>query len=241
MLLPLKDENPLVRISFQRVTVSLMVICCLVFMWQISLSTEESNAAVLGLGAIPAVLFGDKHLDPDLVIVSTNLTLITSMFLHGGWMHLIGNMLFLWVFGDNVEDCLGHRRFMIFYLFSGIGGALAHALVNPGSVSPMIGASGAISGILGAYLVLHPRAQVLVLAFMYIPVRLPAFVILGLWIGLQMFNASVAGSADGGGTAWWAHIGGFITGFILLFVLRKKTKENSGGNGPWGKQNSYLS
>jgi membrane associated rhomboid family serine protease len=183
-------------------------------------------------------LFGDKYLEPDLVLVSTNLTLLTSMFLHGGWMHLIGNMLFLWVFGDNVEDCLGHRRFIIFYVFSGIGGALTHALVNPESVAPMIGASGAISGILGAYLVLHPRAQVLVLAFMYIPIRLPAFVILGLWIGLQMLNASVEGSADGGGTAWWAHIGGFIAGSGLLFLLQKKTKAISSGRGPWGRRRS---
>jgi membrane associated rhomboid family serine protease len=207
----------------------------------LSLSPDGGDAAVLGLGAIPAVLFGDRSLDPDLVLIPSNLTLITSMFLHAGWMHLIGNMLFLWVFGENVEDCLGHRRFILFYFLSGIGGGLAHALVNPDSAAPMIGASGPISGILGAYLVLHPRPQALVLAFMYIPVRLPAFVILGLWVGLQMFNASVTGSADGGGTAWWAHIGGFITGIVLLFLLRKKTKAKSNSAGPWGERNSTTS
>ena len=131
MLLPLKDDKPLIRIGFQFVTVSLIVIYSLVFLWQLSLSPDGGDAAVLRLGAIPAVLFGDRSLDPDLVLIPSNLTLITSMFLHAGWMHLIGNMLFLWVFGDNVEDCLGHRRFILFYFLSGIGGGLAHALVNP--------------------------------------------------------------------------------------------------------------
>ena len=232
-LIPLKDDNPLTRIPFQYVTVALIGICVAVFLWQVSLAAG-GQAAVLGLGAIPAVLFGSRELAPGLVLVPAPLTLVTSMFLHGGWMHLIGNMAFLWIFGDNVEDSMGHLRFLVFYLVCGVLAALAHAVLNADSIAPMVGASGAISGVLGAYLVLHPRARVLVL-FMFMVTRLPAFVVLGAWIGLQVFNATMSGSA-GGGTAWWAHIGGFIAGAALIVPFRHKTVPLFDGGGALGRR-----
>ncbi|HJO96426.1 MAG TPA: rhomboid family intramembrane serine protease, partial [Rhodospirillales bacterium] len=145
--------------------------------------------------------------------------LITSMFLHGSWWHLIGNMLYLWVFGDNIEDSMGHRRFVAFYLITGIVAALTHAVMDPESATPMVGASGAISGVMGAYLVLHPRVKVLALIFNRIPVRLPAYVLLVGWIVFQLFNAY----GSGGSTAWWAHIGGFFAGVVLIVPFRYKT------------------
>ena len=228
-LLPLKDDNPLTRIRFQYVTVFLIGACVAVFLWQVSLAAA-GETAILGLGAIPAVVFGSRELAPGLVLVPAPLTLITSMFLHGGWMHLLGNMLFLWIFGDNIEDSMGHLRFLVFYLVCGVAAALAHAGLNAGSTVPMVGASGAISGVLGAYLVLHPKTQVLVL-FMYMVTRLPAFVVLGLWIGMQVVNASMIGGAAGGGTAWWAHIGGFLAGAALIVPFRHKTVPLFDGKG----------
>ena len=228
-LLPLKDDNPLTRIPFQYVTLVLIGACVAVFLWQVSLAAG-GEAAVLGLGAIPAVVFGSRELVPGLVLVPATLTLVTSMFLHGGWMHLLGNMLFLWIFGDNVEDSMGHLRFLVFYLVCGVAAALAHAALNADSTVPMVGASGAISGVLGAYLVLHPRTQVLVL-FMYMVTRLPAFVVLGLWIGMQVVNASMVGGVEGGGTAWWAHIGGFIAGAALIVPFRHKSVPLFDGKG----------
>ncbi|MDP6572273.1 MAG: rhomboid family intramembrane serine protease [Rhodospirillales bacterium] len=233
-LFPLKDDNPLTRIPFQYVTAVLVGVCVAVFLWQVSLAAE-GETAILGLGAIPAVLFGSRELAPELVLVPAPLTLVTSMFLHGGWMHLIGNMVFLWIFGDNIEDSMGHLRFLVFYLACGVAAALAHAALNAGSIVPMVGASGAISGVMGAYLVLHPRTQVLVL-FMYMVTRLPAFVVLGLWIGLQVVNAAMIGGAPGGGTAWWAHIGGFIAGAALIVPFRHKTVPLFDGGGLPGRR-----
>ncbi len=220
-LLPLKDDNPLRRIRFQYVTVALIAICGAVFLWQLSLA-EAAAAASYGLGTIPAVLVGGRQLDPELFIIPAALTLVTGMFLHGGGMHLLGNMLFLWIFGDNIEDAMGHLRFLAFYLLCGVAGGLAHAAGNPQSEFPVIGASGAIAGVLGAYLVLHPKARVLTL-FMFYLVRLPAFVVLGGWIGLQFLQLlSMESGGDGGGVAWWAHIGGFIAGMILVVPMRRK-------------------
>lgn len=196
-LLPLKDDNPLKRIPFQFETVPFMAVCIAVFLWQLSLG-EGQDRAVLSYGAIPSVLFGFQDLAPQLAVLPAPRTLITSTFLHGGWMHLIDNMLFLWVFGDNVEDSMGHGRFIVFYLVCGILASLAHALSNAQSVSPLIGASGAISGVLGAYLVLHPKARVLIFVG-YIPIRLPAVVVLSLWIGLQFLNAWARSAASLGG------------------------------------------
>ena len=216
-ILPLKDDNNLKRIQFQYVTVGLIVACVAVVLWQFSLS-ENDGRAVLQFGTIPTGLFGKRNLAPELHVIPSYLSLFTSQFLHGGWMHLIFNMLFLWVFGDNVEDSMGHSRFFIFFLVTGAIAAFAHAAVEANSSAPLIGASGAISGILGAYLVLHPKARLLVLFMNVIPLRLPAFVVLLGWIGLQFWSLS-GGESN---TAWWAHIGGFAAGMILIVPFKRR-------------------
>lgn len=220
MLLPLHDNNPLRRIRFGYFTVAFIAACVLVFLYQLSLPDREATRFVFSFGAIPSVVFGYKGLPPEFVHVPANATLVTSMFLHGSVMHLVGNMLFLWVLGDNVEDALGHARFVVFYLVSGIAAALSHAVTEPGSIVPMIGASGAISGVIGAYLVLHPTAPIRTLVFNNI-VSLPAYVVLGLWIGFQFLNVYFAGPGQGG-VAWWAHIGGFVAGVILIVPMRQR-------------------
>ena len=192
-ILPLKDDNDLKRISFQYVTVGQIAACVAVFLWKLSLGEAQGRAA-LQFGAIPSVLFG-------------------------GWMHLLFNMLFLWVFGDNVEDCMGHERYLVFFLITGAIASFAHAFFEAGSSAPLIGASGAISGILGAYLVLHPKARLLGLFMNIIPLRLPAFVVLIGWIGMQFFSLTSGAASN---TAWWAHIGGFAAGMILIVVFKRK-------------------
>jgi membrane associated rhomboid family serine protease len=200
--------------------VALIAASVVTFVWQMSLG-EAGNQVVFGLGAIPAVVLGSRDLSPDLVMVPSALTLLTSMFLHGGFMHLAGNMLYLWIFGDNVEDSMGHGRFLVFYVLCGLIASGAHIASNVDSAVPMIGASGAISGVLGAYLVLHPKARVLTLVG-YFAIRLPAFAVLGIWIGLQVFNVAAAGGG-GGGIAWWAHIGGFVAGAVLIIPFRHRS------------------
>ncbi len=215
-LIPLKDDTKIKDISFQYVTVSIIVMCTSVFLWQLSLGDQEFKFA-FGLGAIPSVLTGSKDLHPDLVIIPAWATTLTSLFLHGGWMHLIFNMLFLWVFGDNIEDSMGHVRFIVFYLLCGVIATLIYVVMSVDSEVPLVGASGAISGILGAYLVLHPKARLLVLFMHIIPLRLPAIVVLLGWIGFQFLSL---GSESN--TAWWAHIGGFFAGMVLVAPFRRK-------------------
>ena len=224
MFLPLKDTNPLRFIPFQIVTVGLIAACVVTFLWQISLPEAAGFEAVLSFGVIPAVLFGVEELPPELAVIPVGATLITSMFMHGGWMHLGGNMLYLWVFGDNIEDAMGHVKFIVFYVLCGTAAVLAHGLSDPDSLSPLIGASGAISGVLGAYLLLHPRARVIVLLFYRLPLPLPAFIVLGGWVALQIYNVYLYGGLpDGeGGTAWWAHIGGFAAGMALIPFMKRK-------------------
>lgn len=218
MFIPLYDSNPTHRIPFQYVSVAIIGICILAFLWQQTLAGDAGAKAIYGLGAIPAVIFGIKELPPDLALIPDYLTLITSMFLHGGWMHLIGNMVFLWVLGDNVEDAMGHGRYVIFYLLCGLAAVFAHAGLDPQSTTPMIGASGAISGVIGAYLLLHPRASIHVLVG-YFVVGLPAWIVLGGWIGLQFLNVATGG---GGNVAWWAHIGGAVAGAALIPFFKHK-------------------
>ncbi|NQV83457.1 MAG: rhomboid family intramembrane serine protease [Rhodospirillales bacterium] len=221
MFIPLHDDNPLINIRFQYVTVAVIAACAVVFAYQVSLGDRADQAFVFAFGAIPAVIFGKATLPHELAQIPAALSLVTSMFLHGGFMHLAGNMLFLWVLGDNVEDALGHKRFLVFYLIAGIAAALAHGLTDPGSKIPMVGASGAISGVIGAYLVLHPKARIKVLVSFFL-VWLPAWVVLGFWIGLQVLSAATETGGAGGGVAWWAHIGGFVAGAILIIPMRRK-------------------
>ncbi|MGB0721347.1 MAG: rhomboid family intramembrane serine protease [Gammaproteobacteria bacterium] len=219
MFLPLKDDNPLRVIPFQLVTVAIIAACVAVFAYQASLGKQESGMFSYALGMIPAVLFDIKQLPVALAWVPAEATLITSMFLHGGFMHLAGNMLYLWIFGDNIEDAMGHGRFILFYLLCGIAAALTEAWMNPSSEIPMVGASGAISGVLGAYLILHPRRKVLVLVLFRILLPLPAYVVLGAWIGIQFLSL---GQADSN-VAWWAHIGGFVAGVLLIVPFRRRS------------------
>ncbi len=217
--LPLHDKNPRILIALPWFTWGIIGLCCVVFWWQFSAGPMEGQRIVFALGAIPATLFDIAERSPDIDFVGDELTLITSMFLHGGLMHLIGNMLYLYVFGDNIEDAMGHLRFLAFYLICGVVAGLAHAAVDPGSEIPMVGASGAISGVLGAYLLLHPRAKVLVPIIIF-PMYLPAFLLLVVWFGFQLLAAA---GPDGSGVAWWAHIGGFVAGMVLVIPLKRKT------------------
>ena len=215
-MIPLRDDNPTTIKPV--LTIMLIVTCSLVFLWQLSLGQEGFQVVILSLGVTPVTLIGDKTLPPEFYLVPPTFTVLTSMFLHGGWMHLIGNMLYLWIFGNNIEDAMGHIRFIFFYLLCGTAAALAQALPDATSAIPMIGASGAISGVLGAYLLLYPRAQVLVLiplGYFSRLIHLPAMFVLGFWFVLQLINSALA-SPGTGGVAWGAHIGGFLAGMALI-------------------------
>lgn len=220
-MFPLHDDNPTKIIAF--ITYTFIISCIAIFFWQLSLGRYGQNA-VMSLGMIPAVVFNIKHLTPELVTVPAWATIFTSMFLHGGWMHLISNMLYLWIFGNNVEDAMGHVKFIIFYLLCGIAAAMAQAIPNPSSTVPMIGASGAISGVLGAYLLLYPHARVLVaipFGIIIHTTRISAKWVLGFWFILQIFNSLLSGDQQGG-VAWGAHIGGFVAGMALIPFFKNK-------------------
>jgi membrane associated rhomboid family serine protease len=221
-MLPLRDDNPTTLPPI--ITVGVIVICCLVFFWQLSLG-QAQQSAVYAFGAIPAVLFGYEQLPSHLIMVPAWITAFTSMFMHGGWMHLIGNMLYLWIFGNNIEDAMGHVRFVIFYLLCGIAALLANALPDMHSTIPMIGASGAISGVLGAYAMLYPHARVMViipLGFLSQTMWLPAILVLGFWFVLQIISNVLTAGQGGGGVAFGAHIGGFIAGVALIPIFKKQ-------------------
>ena len=228
-MLPLKDDVP--SRSFPLFTVLLIAANVAAFLYQASLemapggSTRGTAAAfVMEFGAVPCRITG---FCPNDEFPAPYVTVFTSMFLHGGLLHLAGNMLYLWIFGDNVEDTLGHFRFLGFYLLSGLGAAAAQTLVHPESRVPMIGASGAISGVLGAYLLLFPHARVLTLitfGFFIRFVHIPAVIVLGFWIVVQVVFGlvSVGAGAEEGGVAWFAHVGGFVAGLVLLFLFRPR-------------------
>ncbi len=221
-MIPLHDDNP--TDIFPVLTILFIVTCVLVFFWQVSLGSPGGQMAVYSLGVIPAVLLDKVSLPAELVLVPAELTVITSMFLHGGFMHLAGNMLYLWIFGNNLEDALGHFRFIVFYLLCGVAAVFGQVLQNPASEIPMIGASGAISGVLGGYLLLYPHARVLVLiplGFFSQLIRLPAGWVLGFWFLIQLVSSALS-SPDGAGVAWYAHIGGFIAGMVLVPFMKRR-------------------
>jgi membrane associated rhomboid family serine protease len=223
LIIPLYDDNPTVRTPV--VTIALIAACVLVFLWQLDLGPRGEAAVAYSLGLVPAVLFGTAQLPPELVLVPAWATILTSMFLHGGFLHIAGNMLFLWIFGNNVEDTLGRGRFLLFYFLCGTAAALAQALSNPGSEVPMVGASGAIAGVLAAYLMLHPHANVRVLFWFIIFVRLinvPALVLIGLWFLMQVIGGLATPASPTGGVAFWAHVGGFVAGIGLVVALRPR-------------------
>ncbi len=220
-MIPLHDDNPTEITPF--VTIAFIAGCILVFLNQVSLSNQMGELFVYKYGAIPAVVFGYAELPAEFVALPAYWTLVSSMFLHGGWMHLIGNMLYLWIFGNNIEDVMGHVKFIVFYMACGILAALSHALIDTNSTVPMVGASGAISGVLGAYLLLFPRAQVLVLiplGFFTRMMYIPAWIVLGLWFVLQVLSGGMSLGREGGGVAFFAHIGGFVAGIGLIGLLK---------------------
>jgi membrane associated rhomboid family serine protease len=223
MFVPLKDDNPLRVIRFQTVTAAIVAVNVVIFFFTGALARPDFTSAIAtGFGVVPSELLDPSRVAPlSLNPVAEPVTLITYMFLHGGWLHLIFNMAFLWVFADNIEDAFGHFGFSLFYVLCGVAAALAHVVMAADSHVPLIGASGAVSGVLGAYLLLYPRARMWVLFYLPIPFRIPAWIVLGLWFVLQVLNV-FAPEAEGEMIAWWAHIGGFAAGMVLTVLLRSR-------------------
>jgi membrane associated rhomboid family serine protease len=222
-MFPISDDNPR-RNVVPYVNYSVIAACVLVYLWQLTLAGQEEQRALVSLGMIPARLFGYGELPPDLVLVPAWSTVLTSMFLHGGLLHLAGNMLYLWIFGDNIEDSMGHGRYAVFYALCGTAAALAQGLADPGSEVPMVGASGAISGVLGAYILLHPGATVRVFLFLGVffwIAHIPALIVLGVWFAMQLFSAAVPATGEAG-VAFWAHVGGFVAGLVLVPVFKRR-------------------
>jgi len=228
-MIPLKDDNP--TSGRPIVTYALIASCVLIFLTQLGSESYKTGQLFYSYGLIPSVLMGHNQLPMDLYAVPGYLTIFTSMFMHGGFMHLIGNMLYMWIFADNIEDNLGPAKFLIFYLLAGTGAAMTQVLMDTHSQIPMVGASGAIGGVLGAYLINHPNARVLVLipfGFFSQLIKIRAIYVLGFWFILQFISS-------GGGVAYAAHIGGFVSGMILiLFFNKKRKKRNKVIKGPWG-------
>jgi membrane associated rhomboid family serine protease len=220
MFLPLHDGVPLAHLKAPLVTRALIGANVAAFaLVALGVLPIGEQWIVAGFGVVPAVLFGTEALPDGLPFVPTQLTLLTSLFLHGSALHLLGNMLFLWVFGDNVEDGMGHGRFLVFYLVCGVCAGLAHAFMDPESTRPLIGASGAVAGVVAAYLILYPRVKVWGLFFGRIPLRVPAMWAIGFWIVLQVVSAFLGGDV---GVGWFAHLGGLIAGAALTPVLRRR-------------------
>jgi membrane associated rhomboid family serine protease len=222
MFVPLHDSNPLKVIRFQAVTLAIIALNLAMFLTTGAYSSEQVLALIAtGWGVVPGEITGLSPPVYSYEPVPEPFTLITYQFLHGGWWHLISNMLFLWVFADNIEDAYGHVAFALLYLTCGVLAALAHVLVMPYSGAPLVGASGAVSGILGSYIVLFPRARVWILLFLRLPLRIGALWVLGGWFGLQLFSWWIERNSETG-IAWGAHVGGFIAGAAITYAVRRR-------------------
>ena len=226
-MFPLRDHTP--RWSFPGVTLGLIIVNSAIFLYQFSLSTaspQSAQAFIMAFGAVPARV--GEAISGDYSFVLGAGPLFTSIFLHGGWMHLIGNMWFLWVFGDNIEDELGHGLYLVFYIACGLLASAAHMLSNPASTVPVVGASGAIAGVMGAYMIRFPMSRVVTLIPLFIiftTVELPAFVLLLYWFVIQFLSGAMTfGEASGGGVAWWAHVGGFLAGAVLIWSRPRRRR-----------------
>jgi membrane associated rhomboid family serine protease len=224
VFIPLHDTNPLKRIHYQYVTVALIVLNVAIYVIFISgwlYAPNEEEAA--SFAVIPAKLMttgmGAETMLATGAYMPERFTLVTYMFIHGNWIHLLGNMLFLWVFGDNIEDAMGHLRFIMFYLMCGIFAALVHTWMNPDSGIPLVGASGAVAGVIAAYLILHPKVKVWVLALWRIPIRITAAWAIGIWIAYQFVSLLFEGEEN---VAWWAHVGGLVAGATLILFMRRR-------------------
>jgi membrane associated rhomboid family serine protease len=225
-VIPLYDRNPTRR--FPIVTVSLIAACFVVFLYELSITMGGGGDAALGAffdtwGAVPSKI--TASIDAGSYVSQATLGIVTSIFLHGGWLHILGNMLYLWIFGNNVEDRLGRVGFLLFYLVGGIVAAMTQVAIDPQSTQPLVGASGAIAAALGAYIVLYPGARILSLVFLgffYQLLNVPALIILGFWFVLQLISGfgSLGGDTASGGVAFFAHIGGFAFGMVVGFLIR---------------------
>ncbi|MAJ24499.1 MAG: rhomboid family intramembrane serine protease [Rickettsiales bacterium] len=214
-MFPLKDDNPTKTKPI--ITIGIIIFCITIFLYQFSLIDTKNFEIINNFGMKPKDLLSSNS-------IPIYFTLFSSMFLHGGFMHLIGNMLFLWIYGNNIEDAMGHYKFLFFYIICGLAAAFLQAFVTPNSNIPMIGASGAVSGVLSAYLLLYPRARVhtLIFVFFFITViRIPAGILIIIWLVIQIFNASLV-DPNSPGVAWFAHIGGFVMGILLVPFFKKK-------------------
>lgn len=227
MFIPLHHGQVLKRIPFQLVTAGLICFCVIVFFYQANLMPPQFITFIFQYGAIPSVVLGEHTVDPAINPFPPTLTLLSSLFVHGGWWHLTTNMVFLYVFGAMVEDAMGHWQFLIFYLLCGVLATLLYVTGDNSSVQPLVGASGAVSGVIVAYLALHPRVKLWGLAFGAIPLKLPVWVFVGCWIALQFYNVFIGTDqkVEGANVAWLAHVGGLIAGAVLLpFFKRPEIK-----------------
>jgi membrane associated rhomboid family serine protease len=234
-MIPISDDP--VRRGVPVVTVLLIVINVLVFLYQMSLGSRL-DTFVQAYGAIPLEITTGRDIPPMAPFGNVYLTLLTSMFLHGGWLHLGGDMIYLWVFGDNVEDAFGSFGFLLFYLVCGLAATLLQIMINPTSDLPSIGASGAIAGVLGAYIVMYPTARVrtvLILGFLILIPRIPALFLIGGWFLLQLASGlgQLGIAQETGGVAFWAHVGGFAAGLLIALILRPRTPQMAGGVKSW--------
>ncbi|MDE2183906.1 MAG: rhomboid family intramembrane serine protease [Alphaproteobacteria bacterium] len=234
-MIPISDDNPTRTTPF--VTWAIILACVVVYVWELRVGSAM-GPVYWHYGFTPRSLMSPQ-LDAGNPALPPAATIFTSMFLHGGFWHLAGNMLYLWIFGNNIEDAMGHARFIVFYLVSGVAAALTMAFMDPSSTVPMVGASGAISGVLGAYMLLYPRARVTVVVPLLIilyPFRLSAVWVVGAWFAMQLFAATVS-TPDSPGVAWWAHVGGFLAGAALTPFLKSASVPFFGpkfSRGPWG-------
>ncbi len=230
-MIPIRDDIP--SRSYPVVTVILIVLNVLAFFYELLLGPVELRRFFYAYAVVPAKYFTSGYVEwwgavREYEMTELILPIFTAMFLHGGWLHLGGNMLYLWIFGDNVEDRMGHFRFLIFYLLCGVLATAAHVVTNANSHVPSLGASGAISGVLGAYFMLYPQARVVTLVPIWIFlhfIEIPAFFFLGFWFVQQFFYGTLSlsvESAQTGGVAWWAHIGGFVSGAALVHVFKRR-------------------
>jgi membrane associated rhomboid family serine protease len=225
-MIPVRDDQP--RFGTPYVTYFLIGLNLLIFLFEATLTPQSFKILLYQFGMVPAnitaVLAGTGRMG----LMAAFLPTLTSMFLHGSWMHVIGNMWFLWIFGDNIEDYLGHFKYLLFYLLSGLGAAFAQLVLNPHSRVPTVGASGAIAGVLGAYFLLYPRAKVLIWFPIFFLFYLPAWVTLGYWFAMQFVSGAATSIANysetSGGVAFWAHVGGFVAGIVLIKIFPERPR-----------------
>jgi len=230
-MIPLRDDQPTFSTPF--VNYFLISLNVLVFLWELSFSHRALNSVMFEFGVVPdhtlAVLSGHSHDG----LATAILPLFTSLFLHASFLHVAGNMLFLWIFGDNVEDYLGHFTYLVFYLLSGLAAGITHILINQGSVVPSVGASGAIAGVMGAYFILYPRARVLVWFPPIFLFHVPAWLMLGYWFVANFLSGTATAIAEtsqtSGGIAFWAHVGGFVAGVVMVKLFHERPQRHRYG------------